>query len=264
MMAKEDASGVPELILERYRLGELPAAEAKPLEQRLREDHVLRGRLQDLEASDRDLRRRYPPEWLAARIRSRLPQALERAGVKPAWSRRLALPAALASAAVLLMLTPRVFAPPPLQPGVRLKGLQPGLTLFRKTAEGSEPLGDGGLARAGDLIRVGYRAAGRSYGAIVSIDGRGTVTVHLPRQGEQAAVLSPAGEVLLDQAYELDDAPNGERFYFITSHTPFELAPLLKAARGAAAGGGGPLLDRLPLPSGLDQSTFSLAKGTTP
>ena len=38
--------------------------------------------------------------------------------------------------------------------------------------------------------------------------------------------------VLLDQAYELDDAPRWERFYFVTGDAPFEAAPVVQAARG--------------------------------
>jgi len=67
-------------------------------------------------------------------------------------------------------------------PGDRVKGLEPTLLLFRKTPEGSEPLKDGAAARAGDLIRIGYRAAGQRWGVIVSVDGRGVVTRHLPRE----------------------------------------------------------------------------------
>ena len=41
--------------------------------------------------------------------------------------------------------------------------------------------------------------------------------------------------MLLDQAYELDDAPRWERFYFVTGDTPFAVAPIVDAARRAAA-----------------------------
>ena len=42
---------------------------------------------------------------------------------------------------------------------------------------------------AGDLLRVGYTGAGRAYGVILSIDGRGVVTRHLPPIGDRAAPL---------------------------------------------------------------------------
>ena len=66
------------------------------------------------------------------------------------------------------------------------------LVLHRRVADGSEELQRGATAREGDQIRVGYRASGRRFGAILSIDGRGTLTQHLPGAGEQAAA-APAG-----------------------------------------------------------------------
>src|SRR6185436_11941296 len=102
---------------------------------------------------------------------------------------------------------------------------------------------------------------GRTYGAIVSIDGRGAVTLHLPRQGARATRLPEGGEtVLLDRAYELDDAPRWERFFFVTGEAPFEIEPLLEAARRAAADPSAPAPERLTLPPNLEQAVFSLEK----
>jgi hypothetical protein len=145
---------------------------------------------------------------------------------------------------------------------VRIKGLDPQITLFRKSGSGSERLADGALARRGDVVRLGYQAAGRPYGAILSIDGRGVVTRHLPRQGERAVALRGGGTVLLDEAYELDDAPRRERFYFVTAVSAFDLAPLLEIARRAGGAPDGPP-PSLPLPSRFDQVTLSLEKGST-
>jgi len=75
-------------------------------------------------------------------------------------------------------------------PGDRVKGLESDAPALPQDARGSEPLKDGAAARAGDLIRIGYRAAGERWGVIVSVDGRGVVTQHLPRDGAQAARLS--------------------------------------------------------------------------
>ncbi|HEX4565203.1 MAG TPA: hypothetical protein VH138_01180 [Vicinamibacterales bacterium] len=60
---------------------------------------------------------------------------------------------------------------------------------------------------------------------------------------------------LRDGARELDDAPNVERFYFITSARPFQVAPILMAARVAQ-----PASEMLPLPAGLEQVTFAIQK----
>jgi hypothetical protein len=148
------------------------------------------------------------------------------------------------------------------EPGVRLKGLGPALTLFRKTTRGSETLADGDAARAGDLIRIGYRSLGRRYGVIVSLDGRGGLTRHLPERGATAAPLEAREVVLLGHAYQLDDAPAWERFFFVTADAPFAVATVEDAARRAAGGHtpAGQAPAGLALPKPLEQSTFLLTK----
>ena len=116
------------------------------------------------------------------------------------------------------------------------------------------------LARAGEQIRVGYRGAGGSYGMILSVDGRGTVTLHLPRAAGRAVALRGGATVLLDSAYELDDAPLWERFYLVTAAEAFETTPVVEAARRSARDGGA-VAPRLDLPAGLEQSAFVLEKG---
>jgi hypothetical protein len=275
-MSREDtAARVPDLVLERYRLGELPAAEAEWLERRLREDEGLRQRLDALDLSDSEIQRRQPPGWLAERVRARLdgrgtgPGPRRAEAPRPVWARHWPVPAALAVAAtVLLVLAPRTIAPPPVtpvptaapEPGDRIKGMRPALVLFRHSPSGGEALVDGAVARPGDLVRVGYRAAGRAYGVVLSIDGRGAVTLHLPSGGARAAALRSGAAVLLDHSYELDDAPRAERFFFVTSGSPFDVAPVVDAARAAAKRSGAPPR-ALALPASLEQSTFSLLKG---
>ena len=65
---------VPDLLLERYRLGETLPDERGQLERTLEQDAELRRRLEELECSDAEIRRRHPPEWLAARVEERRPK----------------------------------------------------------------------------------------------------------------------------------------------------------------------------------------------
>ena len=84
--------------------------------------------------------------------------------------------------------------------------------------------------------------------------------MHLPPNGERAAPLKPGSEILLDQAYELDDAPGWEQFYFVTGETPFAVADVVNAARKTAAGGVRGTPAPLPVGHELAQSTFSIQK----
>lgn len=258
----DDRTSPPDVVVERYRLGEMTPAEAAAFEQRLSRDAATRERLQALEDSDDLIRREYPPAVLAAQVRQRV---AARAGLGRTWAGawlpgpRWRAMAALAGVLVLLV----VAVPPLMSPGdesaVRIKGLEPTLLLFRRTPAGSEPLLDGAAARAGDLIRVGYRAAGHAWGVIVSVDGRGVVTRHLPQDGERAARLAAAPEVLLDFAYELDDAPRWERFYFVAGSDPFDITPVLESVRRVASGGATPP-PVLPLGKAVKQSSALLIK----
>lgn len=251
---------VPDLMLERYRLGEMAPDEAAELARRIPEDDDLRRRLDALEASDEEMRRSSVPTLLAARVR----QTLERrSGARwaIAWWRPAA---ALAGALVLAFLFgPPLFRPDE-APADRIKGLDPAILLFRKTASGSEPLQDGAVARPGDLLRIGYRAAGSAWGLILSVDSRGLVTRHLPREGGRAERLSAASQVLLDFAYELDDAPLWERFYFVAGPEPFDVAPVVEAARGVSSASVSGPPPALPLGMKLKQSSLLLVKKAQP
>ena len=92
------------------------------------------------------------------------------------------------------------------------------------TASGAEILQDGEKVGEGDTLQIGYVAAGQAYGVILSVDGRGTVTVHLPSASSVAQPLDQEGIVLMPFAYQLDDAPEFERFFFVTSKEEFDLA----------------------------------------
>jgi len=252
----------PDVILERYRLGELPADEAAALDRRLQDDDELRTRLAALDRSDLEVRERYPPKTLAAGVRMRLEPrsaATRTAGIgRLAWHWKTI--AALAAAVTLVIVVGPLLVGPGNDATERVKGLEPTLVLYRKTAKGTEQVGDGAVARAGDLVRIGYRAAGYNWGVIFSIDGRGVVTMHLPREGPRSARLSPGPEVLLDFAYELDDAPRWERFYFVAGSAPFDTGPIVEAARRVTVAGEAAPPPLLPLQLDVRQSSVLLIK----
>ena len=127
------------------------------------------------------------------------------------------------------------------------------------TPAGDEALADGTAVRPGDLVQLAYQAAGKPFGVIVSLDGRGSVTVHHPKDGRAAARLVSGQPVRLTHAYRLDDAPRWERFYFVTSDHPFEVDAVVAASERLAAGRAAPV-DKLPLPASLDQFSFTLTK----
>jgi len=155
----------------------------------------------------------------------------------------------------------------------RVKG-PPRLLLHRKRSDGKTELLDAknDAARAGDRIQISYMrgdaAHGAVHGVILSIDGAGAVTLHFPplpggstllkrpNQGDSAASLS--------HSYELDDAPDYERFLFVTSPTPIDVGAVLVSAEKLARDRAAAARDSLALPPTLAQLWYTLRKETAP
>ncbi len=252
--------GIPDVRLERFRLGELPPDEMQTVREQAWRDAGLRTRLDALAQSDREIAAQYPARLVVSQIRRRLDAEVATApgARRPAWTR-------LAPAGALVLLLAAVAVPTLLRDAavpdiVRLKGSAASLVVYRRLSNGSERLGPGATARRGEQVRVGYRAAGKTHGAILSVDPKGNVTLHLPRDGRRAVALEPSGLVMLDTAYELDATPGWERFYFVTASAAFDIEPVIRAARDAAKGGTIQAPPALRLGGGLEQFVFTLAK----
>ena len=258
-------TAVPDLWLERYRLGELPPSDAARLGSWLADDEALRGRLQAIERDDAHLEATQALQRLARDVTVRAHQVDRPSlpGFRHARTLRWAVPAAMVAVLAAIALQPAVEprrSPSPVE-GERAKGTS-SLVVYRSTETGSEALSNDEVARVGDVIRIGYRSTTPEYGAIVSVDGRGATTVHLPVTGDRAVALASGDTVLLDRAFELDDAPLYERIYLVTGPAPFDLAPVLDAVRRAAEAGREPAAITLPGP--LGHTEFSLRKESRP
>jgi hypothetical protein len=243
--------------LERYLLGELSGEQEGEVDRALREDPGAASRLEALRRSDAEILERYPPAMMAARFHERLA-----AGQRPESRRRgRSFAFALPGAALALLLV--LLVPPYLADTTRIKGLDSRLALHRKAAAGVELLSDGAAVAAGDVIQISYVAGGARYAAILSIDGDGAVTWHLPgayAPRARAVAVEPGGEVALGFAYELDNAPAFERFFLVTSDKPFTLDAVAAEAARLAADPAAARRQPLRLARGLGQSTFLLVK----
>ena len=236
-MNQQDKHPISDYQLERYLLREGTDDELAALDRRVADDPELAQRLAALERSNEELHQRYPPEWMRGQIELKLKRAQGRR-VQRTWSgyRLWAVPAVALILAVVAVPTLLDDQETSEAPATRIKGgeQEPRLLVFRKLASGAERLQDGALARNGDLVQLAYRSGGLQFGAILSVDGRGTVTQHLPTTGTRAVPL--AAQDTLDVAYELDDAPRWERFYLVAADRRFGLAAVkTKLAAGDVA-----------------------------
>jgi hypothetical protein len=136
--------------------------------------------------------------------------------------------------------------------------------LYRKEGQHAAQLHPGSEAQAGDLIQLGYVANGQRYGIIVSIDARGGATLHFPLSPGASTALQRGGSILLDRAFQLDDAPAFERFFLITADeankASLSVDNVLELASTLAKSGPAAESALLPLPSGLHQESFLLRK----
>ncbi len=251
--ASDPRRPVPDRVLELFALGELPAEEARALEERMRQDADLAERLEALRASDRDILARHPPAAVAREVHRRL--EAERPG---RWRLAMAVTGPVLAGALALALLVRPAGVDQGEGGERIKGARPQLIALMLRGGQAEQLADGALVAPGDAIQLAYSAAGLRHGVIVSIDGRGGVTLHWPEDPRQPARLQPGGRVVLPHAFQLDDAPGFERFILVTAAEPIDVARVLEAARAAARSG--PAAKDLDLPSTWFQSRIELRK----
>lgn len=251
----------PRWLLERLALGELDAKTASQLRQRAAaagED--LDAALAELAASNAALLKEHPPARVVEAIRRRAQPAPRprRAGI---W---MVAPVALAGAMALVLLVrpagaPRVTDAPET---TRVKGSAPSrLVVYRHERSGDLPLPDGAAAAEGDLVQLAYREKHAGFGLLLSIDGAGKVTLHWPDSPSTgAAPLATNGEARLPSAYQLDDAPDFERFFLVTARQPFPIATVVEAARALAGRPREARTAPLPLAPTFEQTSIALDK----
>jgi len=223
-----------------------------------------------LHASNQEILAKYPAEEMAARIRQRAGRSDRRAEDRKGKTHpffalpEVIFPAALAAALGLFFLFSGQFAflglpggaaghsgngaltaeggtsaqsgVPTIQglegdTGIRLKGMEAGIQVFRKAGEEVEMLESGAQAAEGDLLQLGFVAPEANYAVLFSVDGRDIVTLHLPVSALQSTELTEQQRVLIDAAYRLDNAPDFERFYLVTSKSELEAAVVLEMVR---------------------------------
>jgi hypothetical protein len=273
---------IPDLFIEKLLLDELP----KRKKEELLKDPMVQRRITELKAANQKILDEYPPGEMARAIQRRArqgeaPQAeAERTrstgdkGERPisaaarrgtfGWPRLVPVAgfALVVLVGGLLLITrgPSVFAPRSPAEEVRLKGGGAYLTVYKQTATGAQALESGDAVAERNNLQIGYVAGTNRYGAILSIDGRGTVTLHYPVSAAADPSLEAGGEVILPFSYALDDAPDFERFFFVVSEKPFSVNEVLEAARDFS---GQPLKAKkqnLDLPKGLEQTSILLLK----
>ena len=106
--------------------------------------------------------------------------------------------------------------------GTRIKGMQATLEVWKKTGDSAVQMVNLGNAYEGDEIQLRYRVPQKCFGMLISMDGNGTITMHMG-EGDKAIELEPGKMTTLPFAYKLDNAPKFEKFFLLTSQNSFEI-----------------------------------------
>ncbi|MGD2294935.1 MAG: hypothetical protein PVF22_03780 [Candidatus Aminicenantes bacterium] len=262
--------------LERYLLGELPEERIREIEEQLKTDTKLQERLRVLEQSNEEILKQYSVEAIVPGIKERIQEEKRRKDSQDKFlvvKRLLYASPVLAAALVILFVllqNPNRGPKLPSPYNTRVKGIEdidrskPHLLIYRKKDNDVELLKDGDTAEPGDLLQIAYGAAGTSYGVILSLDGSGVVTLHYPGRETESALLGEQKVVLLSSAYELDKAPDFERFFFITSESEIDVPIILGLARTLAGEPEKAQTKKLPLSTEFSQFSVRLKKGDLP
>jgi len=263
-MESGNLNGRDRFYLEQYLLGEL-RDESKIAHIT---DDVRQNMENEMKNEDEVLFRRMPVQEFAARVQDRT--EINRGPYQPGEGERsgrflriqgvmpLAAAALIAVCIGIAGFFPDLFATGE-SPIERIKGMGPVLNIYRAEGEQARLLQDRALAREDDLLQIEYNAAGFSYGMILSIDGRGTVTLHYPASTSRIPELN-TGSVLLPYSYQLDDAPDFERFFFVVSEREFNPVAVLDAARKLSSGQERGRQGSLILPDAFRQYSITIVK----
>ena len=235
---------IPDWKLERYLTGDLPESDMREIREMEAADEIFANRVKMLREDSKAILRKLPYDRLAERLDS-LPGRDTYGNGKPVNFSIVKF--AAAAALVLAVVTVALFSQRSIsQEGgtvlannadgsqvmevamvdqnddVRIKGLSARMEVWKKTGDSAVQMENLGEAREGDEIQLRYAVAEKCYGLLFSMDGNGTITMHMGH-GNRAVELEPGKMTTLPFAYKLDNAPKFEKFFFLTSKNEFEL-----------------------------------------
>ncbi len=273
---------INEYYLERYVLGELPEEETEEILHLASEYPEIKDALQKIELSNQNILSLYPASKVKANLLSRHEKRLHKSIVSrwldmSSLSSKRIFAVSSVSAALLLFLIFFVLPESNRKTGINPYDAEPDFSLvkgishidltktqllvFRKNKEDVEILDSGTLSNKGDLLQLAYVAAHEPYGIILSIDGRGEISLHFPEDKNGSTELLMNKKSLLPHAIELDDAPDFERFFFITSKNKINVQDVLLLVEELAKNPGRLRESELDLAEGMEQYSVLIIKG---
>lgn len=244
---------IPDWKLERYLTGDLPEGEMREIRELEKTDEIFAGRVKMMREDNAAILKKLPFERLSEKMDSMSGRATVGSG-RDMFISGKGMPAgfklvkfAAAAALVLAVVSVALFSQREIGPDAgtqvaggaqvmdvamvdasegaddtRIKGLDARMEVWKKTGDSAVQMPNLGEAREGDEIQLRYAVPEKCFGMLFSMDGNGTLTMHMA-DGSSAVALEPGKMTTLPFAYKLDNAPKFEKFFLLTSRAAFEL-----------------------------------------
>lgn len=220
--------------LERYLLGELPEKEMRELQERELSDEIFAARVAEMRLQGKRFLAENPFVALEAKMSAAEQSANDEHNVVSVMWLKVAAALVIALGVFSMVLLNRnvetfdskdaamQVAMADVDDGTRIKGMQVSLEVWKKTGDSAVQMVNLGDAHEGDEIQLRYRVPQKCFGMLFSMDGNGTITMHMG-EGNKAIELEPGKMTTLPFAYKLDNAPKFEKFFLLTSQNSFEI-----------------------------------------
>jgi len=220
--------------LERYLLGELSEKEMRELRERELSDEIFAARVAEMRLQGKRFVAENPFVALEAKMAAAEQSANDEHKVVSIMWLKVAAALVIALGVFSMVLLNRnvetfdskdaamQVAMADVDDGTRIKGMQVSLEVWKKTGDSAVQMVNLGDAHEGDEIQLRYRVPQKCFGMLFSMDGNGTITMHMG-EGNKAIELEPGKMTTLPFAYKLDNAPKFEKFFLLTSQNSFEI-----------------------------------------
>ena len=218
--------------LERYLLGELPEKEMRDFQERELSDEIFAARVREMREQGKRFVAENPFEALEAKMDA-ADEAADGNVISGMWLKVAAALVIALGVFSMVVLNRNVetysgesatmeVAMANVDDGTRIKGMSASLEVWKKTGDSAVQMVNLGDASEGDEIQLRYRVPQKCFGMLFSMDGNGTVTMHMG-DGNSAIELEPGKMTTLPFAYKLDNAPKFEKFFLLTSQNSFAI-----------------------------------------
>ena len=218
--------------LERYLLGELPEKEMRDFQERELSDKIFAARVREMREQGKRFVAENPFEALEAKMDA-ADEAADDNVISGMWLKVAAALVIALGVFSMVVLNRHVetysgesatmeVAMANVDDGTRIKGMSASLEVWKKTGDSAVQMVNLGDASEGDEIQLRYRVPQKCFGMLFSMDGNGTVTMHMG-DGNNAIELEPGKMTTLPFAYKLDNAPKFEKFFLLTSQNSFAI-----------------------------------------